>query len=490
MPQHFLVLLVLLGTLATSATAAPLSSRELDRIPLHVLSTAALERARAALGAESARGAIRLAVPAPMNLGVADGAWSEDGDTAIWRARLYSAGASLLIAHLDHFDLPPGAELRFSDSAGRVVHGPYTAAHRGSDGGLWTPLVPGEEGVIEVRVPAAQREQMNLRVATLGHGVYPLSDQGVQPKAGACNFDAVCETDPGWRNQSRSVVLLQNATTACSGSLMNTTAQDLRPYVLTATHCGFSAANASSVVAYFNYQTSTCGGARNGSLGQTLSGAQLLFRNVLSDHTLLRLNSTPPASYNAYYAGFDASASALPQNGRGFHHPSGDEKSVSSYTTPGVKESILLSGATVDSFRISWATGVTEQGSSGSGLWNENMRVVGVLSGGDSSCGTFLRPRTAGPDYYGRLHVAWSAGLQAQLDPSNTGATSLAGRNHNAGTGISPTPTPTPAPPPAPNPSTGGGSSGGGGGGAFGAGLWLLALGLARCLSARRASRV
>lgn len=485
MPRIALALIALLGGFAIPLQAAPLASRELDRIPLHVLPTAALERARAALGTEPVRGPIRLAIPTPLALGIADGSWSEDGDVAIWRARVYSGGASLLIAHFDRFELPPGAELRFSDIAGSVVHGPYTAANRGTDGSLWTPMVPGEEGLIEVRVPSAQRDSLDLRMATLGHGVYPLSTQGVQPKAGGCNVDAVCETDAGWRDQIRSVVLLQFGTTSCTGNLMNTTAQDSRPYVLTATHCGLNAANASQLIAYFNYQTTSCGGTRNGSLAQTVRGSQLLFRNTLSDHTLVRLNSTPPSSFNVYYAGFDASSSALPQNGRGIHHPSGDEKSISTYVTPGAKESILLGAVTVDSFRITWSTGVTEPGSSGSGLWNESRRVVGVLSGGDSSCGALLRPRSAGPDYYGRLHVAWDAGLQTHLDPGSTGAISVAGRNQSASGGGIALPTPTPTP----NPSAGAGSSGGGGG-AFGAALWLLALGLARGLSARRACRV
>ena len=481
MPRFFFALLALLTTLAAPVLAAPLTSRDLDRIPLNILPIAALERARAALAAEPARGPIRLAIPTPLALGPADGIWSEDGDTSIWRARVYSAGASLLIAHFDRFELPPNAELRFSDIAGSVVHGPFTSANRGTDGGFWTPMVPGEEALIEARVPTAQREALQLRMASLGHGVYPLSTQGVQPKSGACNVDAACETDAGWREQIRAAVLLQIGATACSGNLMNTTAQDSRPYVLTATHCGVSNLNASQVVAYFNYQTTSCGGTRNGSLAQTVTGAQLLFRNDLSDHTLIRLNSMPPGSFNAYYAGFEASSSELPQNGRGIHHPSGDEKSISSYTSAATRATILLNAATVESFEVTWATGVTEQGSSGSGLWNEDKRIVGVLSGGDSSCGALLRPRSAGPDYYGRLHVAWSAGLQAHLDPASTGQTSVAGRNQGTsaggGTGGSTT---TP---------TSGGSSGGGGG-AFGAALWLLAIGLARRFSARRAYRV
>ena len=42
---------------------------------------------------------------------------------------------------------------------------------------------------------------------------------------------------------------------------------------------------------------------------------------------LLQLNTTPPASYNVFYTGWDAAPAAT--SATGIHHPSGDIKKIS-----------------------------------------------------------------------------------------------------------------------------------------------------------------
>ena len=76
-----------------------------------------------------------------------------------------------------------------------------------------------------------------------------------------------------------------------------------------------------------------------------------------------------------------------------------------------------------------WDLGVTEGGSSGSGLFNEDGHLIGMLSGGSAACsGT---NDNGGFDIYGRFGVAWNFGSTAStrlsdwLDPGNTGVTTL-----------------------------------------------------------------
>ena len=482
--RPFLALLLL----GCSAQAFSLSPRELDQIPLHVLPAAAVEHVRQSLPEEATRRPPMLALTVPTSLGLEEGTWSVDGDEAVWRARLYSSGASLLIAHFDLLELPDRAELHFMDAAAMVVQGPYTAANLSEGGELWTGMVPGEEALIEIRTPVDVRTSVRLHLAEIGHGVMPGAagsspSSGVTPKSGSCNIDVACSQGDAWRPQIRSAVRLQipaggGFISLCSGQMMNNSAQDDRPLVLTAHHCGITAANVAGVVAYFNYETSSCGGAPNGVLTQTLNGAQRLFSNASSDHTLFTLAGTPPAAFNAYLSGFNASAAAVPQSGASVHHPSGDEKRISLYSTPAVRTTVCLSngtglpdpgctfGTNVQAFRVTWSQGVTEGGSSGGGLWNQAAQLVGVLSGGASSCAS-----PGQPDAYGRLDVAWGQGIAAFLDPAGSG-TSLAGKafggsgGGGAGGGGG-------------GGGTGGGSSGGsggGGGGAFGAGLGLILL--------------
>ena len=124
---------------------------------------------------------------------------------------------------------------------------------------------------------------------------------------------------------------------------------------------------------------------------------------------------------------------------------------------------------TVQAWDVVWSLGITEDGSSGSGLYNSNHHLIGVLSGGSSSCAS-----PGGDDVFGRLDVAWTAQalasgqLKTHLDPDNTGAQCIAGRNPGDG-------------PASTNCSViGGGSAaqGNGGEGGDGGGAWPLSLSL------------
>src|SRR5690606_25318967 len=79
---------------------------------------------------------------------------------------------------------------------------------------------------------------------------------------------------------------------------------------------------------------------------------------------------------------------------------------------------------------------------SGSGLWNQNKRLVGQLHGGSAACGNDLS------DYYGRLSVSWNGGgsstsrLRDWLAPGSSGTTTLAGYRTGGGGGPDPDPGP------------------------------------------------
>jgi len=73
--------------------------------------------------------------------------------------------------------------------------------------------------------------------------------------------------------------------------------------------------------------------------------------------------------------------------------------------------------------------GVTEGGSSGSPIFDEQGRIVGSLSGGLASCAN-----PEGPDYYGKFSYHWESNgnhdttrLKPWLDPDDTGTVILDG---------------------------------------------------------------
>ncbi|HBE10897.1 MAG TPA: hypothetical protein DCY76_00535, partial [Flavobacteriales bacterium] len=138
-----------------------------------------------------------------------------------------------------------------------------------------------------------------------------------------------------------------------------------------------------------------------------------------------------PASWDVEYAGWDASG-ATPENATGIHHPSGDVKKIcfeedSPYTSS-------TGGAQVW-WIDNWEAGVTEPGSSGSPLFDQNHRIIGQLYGGAAACSGSVN--NGAFDYYGRFNVSWGLGVSEYLDPSNSGTLVLdgypSGYNSDAG---------------------------------------------------------
>lgn len=414
---------------------------DVSSLPVHVAPAADISKAMAAIGNKSRP--VQFAVKTALPVGLAGGYWDQpDAATARWRTRVQSAGALGLALEFSRYSLPEGAALWLYDEDGRLVQGPYTQANHTPEGKLWTAIVPGAAAVIELRVPTAKRSEVQLELGQLSHAFLDLAkaESWSQAKSGSCNVDAVCADGNNWRDEIRSVAHITIGNQfVCTGQLINSVPQDTARLFVTANHCEIgqgATTPASSVVFYWNYQTSSCGGTPNGSLAQNQSGSTLLAGDVGSDFTLVRLTQTPPESFNVYLAGWDA-RNNVPQSGVSIHHPNGDEKRISTYTAPAVAATVCidenLAGdciRSVAAWQVNWARGTTEGGSSGGGLWNQNHRLVGILSGGNASCAVI-----DGDDFYARLNVAYTANsatsgqLKAWLDPANTGATNLAGRD-------------------------------------------------------------
>lgn len=392
----------------------------------------------------------RFAVPQTLSAGVADGEWEDAADgSSVWRLRVSSPGAASLSVELRELQLPADAELWISTADGQDAQGPYTAADGPS---LLTALVRSDEAVIEASMPTAEREQFQLQLAQVFHA-YRTLDGAYMPKgyfgtSGACTVDAVCSDGDNWRDEIRSTVMVTIANTSqCTGTLVNNTAQDDRALILTANHCGITSSNVTQTKAYFNVQKSSCGGSGNGSVTQNISGRQLLAATSgtsNSDYSLFELASVPPPSYNVHYAGWDVSG-GIPSSGVGISHPAGDDKKISTYSNPASLQSNICVGSlgagsicvgfTIKALAINWSRGATQPGSSGSGLWNQNHRIVGTLSGGTSGC-LSSNPVQAngGTDMYARLDIAWNAGsvtgtpLKSVLDPLGSTCTGIDGK--------------------------------------------------------------
>lgn len=361
------------------------------------------------------------------------GTWEQLPEGRLWRLRITSAGATDLNFGFSGFWLPEGATLHILSEDEAYFQGPYTAGDNKPHGQLWTPVVPGGRGVIELFVPAQTAEEPRVVLAQVGLGYRDLFHRRkdlFQPAAGACEIDVACPQAAGWSNEIRSVARYSiSGSSLCTGTLVANAAGDLRNYFLTANHCGLNGANAASVVVYWNYQSPACGQLGGGSLAQNQSGAIFRAAKTDVDVALIELEDVPDSSFRVFYSGWDRTGSQ-PGGATGIHHPNGDEKAISFSTTPlNTVNSCIGSGGSATHWQVLWSAGVTEPGSSGSGIWDPSThRLVGTLSGGTSDCS-----KPSFPDCYGKLSVAWASGstattrLRDWLDPQNSGVTSMAG---------------------------------------------------------------
>ena len=427
----------------TPGIAALIKSTPAEAVrPLHEVETLVMPAVdHAALLAEDAalagpgvppRYALRLPVDIDPNT---DGTWTVEGASMVWRLRIQSPGALSLNLGFTRFRMPPGGALTFSASDGSTTRGPFTAADNEVHRELWTPMLETDDVLIEMRVPLASDWELTLGSVNHGYrqfGAPPLPIEG----SGDCNVDVICPEGDGWRDQIRSVAAISlGGDIGCSGFLINNTALDETPYFMTANHCGISAGNAPSLVAYWNYENSYCrpvgnsGGPGDGILDQYNTGS--IFRSAYSpsDFTLVELDDPVLAAADAYFAGWDRTA-ADSTSAVAIHHPSSEEKRISFEDEPTTTTSYFGDASPGDGTHIrveDWNLGTTEVGSSGSPLFNQEQRVVGQLHGGLAACGNDL------PDWYGRFSVSWTGGgaassrLSDWLDPVGTGASVLDG---------------------------------------------------------------
>ncbi len=355
-----------------------------------------------------------------------DGVWEDVGaDTRVWRLRISAPGALSLNLGFTAYYMPAGGELRLYAVDGTYALPPYTSADNAQHGQLWTAVVLSDDILVEVRIPRQVEGLLILELASINVGYRGFGALRAD-RSGACNVDVVCPEGIPWANEIPAVgVISTGGSLFCTGFMVNNTAQDQTPYFMTANHCGINSGNAASLVVYWNFQSPTCGQHGGGSLSQHQTGSTFRATWSTSDFTLVQLNQSPNPLWNITYAGWSR-ADANATSSVGIHHPNCDEKAICFDYQPSAITSYLGGSSPGDGthLKFDWDLGVTEPGSSGSPVFDQNHRVIGQLHGGYSACGSSdMR------DWYGRFFRSWTGGgsnstrLSNWLDAGNTGAT-------------------------------------------------------------------
>ena len=311
---------------------------------------------------------------------------------------IVSEGALYTRVHFNDMSLPPGARVFvYSVKNPEEFYGPYEGRGLSEDGTFWTPPLAGEEVVIEyfTRSGAGASSEIPFSVSEISH---TFKDVFAPDAAGLCNL----EVTPEWANVAQSVGMLQFVTGAfealCTGTLLNDQASDQTPYLLTANHCFSAQTEAQTLRVYWNYNT---GDDPPGGTPFT-DGAHLLATGTSSDFTFVRLTGSLPGGL--FFSGWDASVTPVSTPVTGIHHPEGSHKRIS-FGTTNANCTGGLPGPCANFTHVGWSSGVTEPGSSGSGIWKgsaANPQLVGTLTGGFSSCSN-----PTGNDDYGSFSATY-----------------------------------------------------------------------------------
>lgn len=364
------------------------------------------------------------------------------GDILVRRVKIEMKGALGLILYFRKLSMPQDAVLIYKS-------GKASSAEKKLDremvlGGPFSlPMVEGES--IELIWSLSSDSERNFEALLTGIGVVLYPQNTSIGGSGACEVNVNCPEGDAWKNQRDAVVriLVRNKQSVywCTGVLVNNTALDKTPYILTANHCGKGATpeNVAQWQFFFNYESEGCPnpmlepeqkmviGGRKKAASDSPDG------KLGSDFYLLTLLNGIPAGARAYFAGWSRKDEPAPY-GVCIHHPQGDLKKISTFTTPAISASWESTPGT--HWKVVWSAtsnghGVTEGGSSGSPLFNPDGLLVGTLTGGQASCDSASLNQ---PDYFGKFSYHWNSNgtadtlqLGPYLDPSNTGAVTLEG---------------------------------------------------------------
>ncbi len=353
------------------------------------------------------------------------GTWSilDDG-TRVWRIGIECPNAISVNFEFDQFEIAPGSKVFVIDPSGAHI-GAFTSENDHGEHVLGVQPVRGPWIIVEYQVPAGERLG-RLHIGQVTHGYRDVFNYArAFGSSGSCNNNVICPEGDNWRAQIRAVAMIVvSGSGICSGTLLNNCAQNGTPYFLTANHCLPGNLNVSTWVFRFNWDSPTCSPTTNGPTNQTISGATLLAHSAGSDCALLQLGSTPPASYNVFYAGWDHSGT-IPTSQTCIHHPSGDIKKISFDVNAAGQSTVNLGNGSAQCWHVfNWDDGTTEPGSSGSGFFDQNKRIIGQLYGGSATCSNNV------DDYFGRFDISYAT-LQPYL--GNCGNT-LDGFDPNAPT--------------------------------------------------------
>jgi len=416
-----------------------------------------------------------------------DGTLVKNADGSfVWRVKIHMPKSLGIGLYFDTYQLPQGVEMFVYNENKKHIKGTYSSLENLEDKMFATDPVQGEIAYLELNIaPQVNIDEIELHVnevASYFRGalreLYYYADEAADDydvlapddnlffkKSSACMINARCEEGSGFDNQRKSTVhtLIKSGgyVYTCSGSMINNAANDpdvqCVRYILTASHCeGSNATGAAGVFSQyifrFNYESTTCANPTSAPVANSVTGAQFISRSnyttamegdpskIKGDFLLMKVLTPISSSWGVVLSGYKANlpttSVTAPKKFMGFHHPAGDIKKLTVYRSL----TNFSLGAAGTHWQVLAESGYSAGGSSGSALYDENGRIIGVASvaingymtpteclvaadGSDAS-------RTSRDLKYSKLSYCWNnpgdtdadnRKLKPWLDPTGTG---------------------------------------------------------------------
>lgn len=361
---------------------------------------------------------------------------ANDG-TKIWRVKVVLPQSLGLGFYFDKFKLPQGVEMFLYNENRRHVKGTYTSEDNNEDLTMGTGPVQGHIAYLELNIqPDVNIENIELHVDNIGsyfRGALPefryyadgdepsvigLYDNVFFKASSTCMINARCPEGNGFENQRKATVhtIITVSTPTgdylytCSGTMVNkigNTTSSCTKYLLTASHCEPDNLKAglrfsSNYIIRYNNESAICANPPSAPNAREITGVSFVARSnydddlpasyIKADFLLLEVTKPIPDSWDVVLNGWKANIPTLtvtaPNKIIGFHHPGGDIKKVS-YAK---KITNYALGAAGTHWNMQTEVGYAAQGSSGSGLFDHQGRLIGIASVstgvGPTSCKT------------------------------------------------------------------------------------------------------
>ena len=251
------------------------------------------------------------------------------GGEKIWQLRLQAKGAIALMLYYETFYLPEGGKLFIYNAEKTHLLGAYTSQTNPKGKSFATEFVAGDDIILEYEPPVSD-EKARIAINQVGYGynhLHVTTDlRSTGPgTSGSCMVNINCEEGEEWQNEKNGVCMMVEKIGKvgylCSGSLVNNTAKDMKPYILSAFHCTqdydngkiASETDLNQWVFYFHFEHTGCENTSPVAGHKTMTGCRRIVSIPIeggSDGLLLLLNDKIPAEYNVYFNGWDRSETA------------------------------------------------------------------------------------------------------------------------------------------------------------------------------------